>query len=173
MGSRRKRARFLATPRFTAMEAEMSATSQPLRGSYLMPSLEHATVADAMHPGIVACAADAPITEVARLMAGHHVHCIAVMGISSDTHGESLAWGIISDVDLVRSGIRTSADEIAGAMALEPVITVELTTPLREAGELMLAHDASHVIVVDGGTQRPVGILSTLDIAGILGWGEA
>lgn len=151
----------------------MSATTQPTHGSYLMPSLEHATVADAMHPGIVSCPADTPITEVARLMAGHHVHCIAVIGIGSGAHGESLVWGIISDVDLVRSGIRTSTEEIAGAIALEPIITVEPTTSLREAGELMLTHDASHVIVVDGSTQRPKGILSTLDIAGILAWGEA
>ena len=38
-------------------------------GSYLMPSLEHATVSDAMHPGILSCEPDATATEVARLMA--------------------------------------------------------------------------------------------------------
>jgi CBS domain-containing protein len=45
--------------------------------------------------------------------------------------------------------------------------------PLREAGELMLKHGVSHLIVVDPTTQRPTGVLSTLDIAGILAWGEA
>lgn len=33
-------------------------TIQRYHGSYLMPSLEHATVADAAHPGIVSCETD-------------------------------------------------------------------------------------------------------------------
>ncbi|MHB1570906.1 MAG: hypothetical protein ACYC0H_17120 [Solirubrobacteraceae bacterium] len=65
----------------------MSTTVQPYHGSYLMPSLEHATVADAMHPGILSCEADAPLIEVARAMATHHVHSIAVMGISHEAEG--------------------------------------------------------------------------------------
>jgi CBS domain-containing protein len=46
----------------------MSTTASESHGSYLMPSLRHATVADAMHPGIVSCHPDAPLTEVARTM---------------------------------------------------------------------------------------------------------
>jgi hypothetical protein len=37
----------------------------------------------------------------------------------------------------------------------------------------MLAERASHLVVVEPESERPVGILSTLDVAGILGWGEA
>jgi CBS domain-containing protein len=148
-------------------------TIQPYHGSYLMPSLEHATVADAMHPGILSCQANATLTDVARMMATHHVHSIAVMGISENQPGESLVWGIIPDLDLVRAGIRTGADRAAGGLALQPVITVGPAMALREAGELMLAHGASHVVVVNPATERPVGILSTLDIAGVLAWGEA
>jgi hypothetical protein len=37
----------------------------------------------------------------------------------------------------------------------------------------MLAHGTPHVLVIDSVKQRPVGMLSTLDIAGILAWGEA
>ena len=36
----------------------------------------------------------------------------------------------------------------------------------------MLAKSASHVVAVNPVTKRPVGILSTLDVAGIVGWGE-
>jgi hypothetical protein len=36
----------------------------------------------------------------------------------------------------------------------------------------MLTHSSSHVVAVDPETRRPVGILSTLDIAGVLAWGE-
>jgi hypothetical protein len=45
--------------------------------------------------------------------------------------------------------------------------------PLREAGELMLAHGASHVVVIDPRAQRPMGTLSTLDFAAVLAYGEA
>ena len=44
--------------------------------------------------------------------------------------------------------------------------------PLRQAAELMVSHNATHVIVIDPRVQRPAGVLSTLDIAGTLAWGE-
>ncbi len=150
----------------------MSATTIQTHHSRLMPSLQRATVADAMHPGILSCEANASLTDVARLMSTHHVHCIAVMGISHDGPGERLVWGIISDLDVMRAGIRTGADHLAGALALEPIITVEPGVPLRQAGELMLSHGTSHVVVIDPEIQRPIGILSTLDVADVLAWGE-
>lgn len=146
---------------------------QSLHGSYLMPALEHATVADAMHPGILSCQSDATLTEVARMMATHHVHCIAVVGLAPDEAGGPSVWGTITDVDLMRAGIRSDTDLTAGSLALQPVVTVKPTTPLREAGELMLSHGVSHLVVVDTERLFPIGILSGLDVAGVLAWGEA
>ena len=143
------------------------------QGSYLTPSLEHATVAEAMHPGILSCPADASLVEVARLMAGHHVHCIAVTGIASEGAGGSVVWGIISDSELVRAGVRTGADRTAASLALAPVISVQTDTPLLEAGELMVTHGVNHVVVLGPVTQLPIGILSTLDVAGVIAWGQA
>jgi CBS domain-containing protein len=153
---------------------EMSVdTIQTYPGSYVMPSVEHATVSDAMHPGILACNPEASCTELARMMATHHVHCIAVMGLGHDSSGESLVWGIVSDLDLVRAGVSDDdSAQTAGELARRPFLAVEPTTSIREAAQLMLKHDARHLIVVDPGTQRPTGILSTLDIAGILAWGQ-
>lgn len=141
-------------------------------GSYLMPSLEHATVADAMHPGILMCEPDASVSEVAQMMATHHVHCVAVVGIS---HGspECYVWGIVSDLDLLNAGIGGETGVTARDLANQPVIAVRAATPLLQAGQLMLTHKVSHLVVSDPDTQRPTGIISTLDIAGILAWGEA
>jgi CBS domain-containing protein len=136
-----------------------------------MPSLEHATVGDAMHPGVVTCGRDALIGDVARAMATHHVHCIVVLGPDYEHSGESAVWGIISDLDLVRNGILRGAEEAAGALAQQPIISVKPTMPLREAGELMVSHGVTHLVVIEPATRRPVGILSTLDIADILAWG--
>lgn len=145
---------------------------QPYHGSYLMPSVEHASVADAMRPGIMACEPDATLTEVARMMAGHHVHCLAVMGISQQ-EPESLVWGIITDLDLLGAGLRAGAEPTARALARHPMLTIDSRASLREAGELMLEKGVTHLVVTDIERMLPVGILSTLDIAGVLGWGEA
>jgi CBS domain-containing protein len=150
----------------------MSVTSRPSGGSYLMPSLEHATVSDAMHPGILACEPDASLPEVAQMMATYHVHCVAVIGISRE-EPQCGVWSVISDLDLVRAGIRGGEPPTARAIAQQPLVTVEPTTPLIEAGGLMLAHQVSHLVVIEPRTQRPIGILSTADIAGVLAWGEA
>jgi CBS domain-containing protein len=147
-------------------EETMSAIeSQGFHGSYLMPSLDHATVADAMHPGVLTCDPEAPATEVARMMAGQHVHSVVVTG-------GALEYGIISALDLLRGGTTPGAEPTASDLAQEPIFTVEPSTPLRDAAQLMLTHAATHVLVMDSVRQRPVGMLSTLDIAGVLAWGE-
>jgi CBS domain-containing protein len=149
----------------------MSDTALKSHGSYLTQSIEHATVADAMHPGILSCEPDATVTEVAKMMATHHVHCVAVVGISHE-QPECFVWGIVSDLDLVRAGIDGAA-RTARTLASQPVVVVEPEMPLRDAAGEMLKHGVSHVVVADPVAQRPVGVLSTLDIAGVLAWGEA
>jgi CBS domain-containing protein len=44
---------------------------------------------------------------------------------------------------------------------------------LQAAAQLMPRHDVSHLMVVDPAGHVPVGVLSTLDIAGIVAWGRA
>jgi CBS domain-containing protein len=95
-----------------------------------------------------------------------------VIGISHE-QPECGVWGVISDLDLVRAGIRDRDATTARALAEQPLVTVEPTVALREAGELMLAHHVSHLVVIQPGTGRPIGILSTADVAGVIAWGEA
>ncbi|MFZ0381685.1 MAG: CBS domain-containing protein [Solirubrobacteraceae bacterium] len=68
----------------------------------------------------------------------------------------------------------TSIQLLPGSyLANEPVVSIRPTTPLRQAGERMLEHGVSHMIVIDPETRRPIGVLSTLDVIGVLAWGEA
>ncbi len=97
---------------------------------------------------------------------------VAVVGVSHE-QPDCFVWGIISDLDLLRTGLRNGEQPSARALAVEPVVVVDPSTPLREAGEQMLAHGVSHLIVADSDSKRPVGVLSTLDVAGVLAWGEA
>ena len=151
----------------------MSATTpDAYHGSYLMPSIEHATVADAMHPGIISCDPDLPVVEVARMMATQHVHCVAVIGVSHADPGCAV-WGLISDLDLLQAAVASEPELTARELAAEPLRTVDPRTPLRQAAMIMLKERATHVIVIEPKTERPIGILSTLDVAGVLGWGES
>lgn len=149
----------------------MSTATRDITGSYLMPALEHATVADAMHPGLLTYDRDTPLTQLARMMATKHVHCIAVTD-DRDSSGAFIC-GIVSDLNLVQAGLDGGAEPTAGDIARRPPVSVESRTPLREAARLMVANDATHLIVTEPRTGRPVGVLSTLDVAGILAWGQA
>jgi len=82
-------------------------------------------------------------------------------------------WGIVSDLDLIAAGIRDNPERTARDLADQPVIAVKPSMPLRDAGDLMLTHRVSHLVVTDAEAGRPIGILSTLDLAGVLAWGEA
>jgi CBS domain-containing protein len=140
----------------------MTTKTQPY-GSYLTPCFEHATVFDAMRTGVVSCAADVPARTVGEVMATHRIHSVVVERAD--------AWGVVSDMDLLR-GARAGIDELtAGDIAVTEPVTVAPSLALDEAVRLMAEHDVAHLIVADGG--QPVGILSTLDIAGVVAWGRA
>lgn len=59
----------------------------------------------------------------------------------------------------------TAADLAAGE-----AVTVESSLPLTDAARLMDERGAAHLVVAEG--DRPVGVVSTLDIAGVLAWGR-
>ena len=148
----------------------MSTPGVTPRGSDRLPRLAHARVADVMHPGVVSCPADTDLTTVARMMASHHIHAVVVSGVVPDD-GEKLVWSLLSDFDLVAA--RDTADyREAGELAHTRVLTVEPEDPLERAAHLMVEHRLSHLLVVSAESGQPVGVLSTLDVAGAIAWGE-
>jgi CBS domain-containing protein len=150
----------------------MSTSIQPYQGSYLTPSFDKATVADVMRPGVMSCPPDFPATVVARTMATHHIHAVIVDGVRRDAvHGEQLVWGVVSDMDLVRAAGSGADDLTAGDLAATEPVAVEPGLPLPEAARLMDEHGTAHLIVIEEG--RPIGVVSSLDVAGVLAWGRA
>ena len=143
-----------------------------MHGSYRTPTLEHAAVGDVMHPGLLTCGPDTDLQTVAQIMVTHHIHSVLVSGIESTGGGEKLAWGLISDLDLVAASQRPELMALdAGQLASTEVVTVDADEPLERAAALMAEHQLAHLLVTAGG--RPTGMLSTLDIAGAVAWGEA
>ena len=123
-------------------------------------------VGEAMHRGVLTCERETPLTGVARAMAEHAVHCIVVESGSGD--GGPL-WGVVSDLDLVAAAtVRNLDDQTAGGSAASPIVMVTPAETLERAAQLMTEHSTAHLLVVDGTDSRPVGVLSTLDIASAL-----
>jgi CBS domain-containing protein len=117
-----------------------------------------------MHRGVLTCPRDASLLHVARLMADHRVHAVVV----TDDDAGAL-WGVVSDLDLVAAAaVRGLDEQAAGASAVTPALTVSTRETLQRAAQLMTEYGTAHLVVVDPPTPRPVGVLSTLDIARVL-----
>jgi len=81
-------------------------------------------------------------------------------------------WGIVSDFDLARAAARGELDATAGELAGSEAAFIAPAEPVKRAAELMAEHRVSHLIVSTAPTARPVGIISTLDLAVALAWGR-
>ncbi|MFI4984596.1 MAG: cyclic nucleotide-binding/CBS domain-containing protein [Solirubrobacterales bacterium] len=144
--------------------------SRPSRteGSYLIPRLEDALVADAMRYGIFSCPADASLRDAARTMSLHHVHTIVVTDPADGS-----PWGVLSDGALLSALVDSGGDERRlRDVADRDLSTISSSEPLTAAAELMRDRGIAHLVVRDAQSGRPTGMLSTLDVAGILAWGE-
>ncbi|HEU4975031.1 MAG TPA: CBS domain-containing protein [Baekduia sp.] len=137
-------------------------------GSWRSPAWEHATVADAMGAPAILCPADTPLVVVARTMATRHVHAVIVAPAAGQ---EPSAWRVVSDRALAAAGA-TAAERTAGEVAEQPREAAEPDWPLDRAARVMAEHGVTHLVVVDP-HGKPVGMLSTLDLAGVVAWSRA
>ena len=140
-------------------------------GDYLTPEFSRATVADAMRHGVIGCPRDMPLRGVARMMASHHVHSVVVTGRELDAAGQprKRAWGVVTDLNVTGSAAAIDA-LTAGDVAVAAVPVVQPDTPLADAARVMTEEGVAHLVVVSSESGEPVGVISTLDIAGNLGW---
>lgn len=137
-----------------------------LESSHTGPSFEQLTVGSAMHPGVVTCPLETPLLTVARMMATYRIHAVIVFSEESDDAAEAELWGVVSDLDLVKTASAGEIDErTAGGTAVTPVVTVEPDDTLARAAQLMSEHEITHLVVIDPGSMRPIGVVSTLDLA--------
>ncbi|MGH3081303.1 MAG: CBS domain-containing protein [Gaiellaceae bacterium] len=131
--------------------------------------LETARVGDVMHEGVVTCGLHAPMSEVARKMAANRIHCVVVWNEPARNEAAEL-WGVVSDLDLVKiASTEDLTDRTAGGSAATPALMIAPDETLHRAMQLMAEHETTHLVVVDPETTKPVGVLSTLDVAAVLG----
>jgi CBS domain-containing protein len=128
--------------------------------------LARTPVRSAMQLGLFECEPDADLRALARRMAERKIHAVVVPGVAwpGGPVGRR-AWRIVSDVELMR-GLRPRLEQTtAGALATTEVVSVLPSETLDHADQLMADHDTAHLVVVSPETGRPVGMVSTLDIA--------
>ena len=124
-------------------------------------------VRDAMHTGVITCPRDTALIDVARLMAIHRVHAIVTVDEPVDDEPAPL-WGVVSDLDLVSVLSSDEGDHrTAGEASASDVLPVRPDDTLDHAAQMLSEHEATHLVVVEPSTGRPVGVLSTLDVAGV------
>jgi CBS domain-containing protein len=126
---------------------------------------EAATVGDAMSRGVISCPPETPLRVVARMMATFGIHAVFVFEHQDEDDEAPRLWALVSDLDLVAATQLDLDFVTAGATAVTPLVSVGSNRPIAEAAELMAQHGIAHLAVTDPATRRPVGVISTLDIA--------
>ena len=108
--------------------------------------------------GVIAVPREAPVLEVIRLMAEHHIGSVLVM------QGSELV-GIATERDYARKVIlqgRSSADTPVGQIMSSPVVSVLPTDTAATCMQIMTARKIRHLPVLDEG--RVVGMVSIGDL---------
>lgn len=117
-------------------------------------------VAEVMTQGVVSCAPDMPLIDVATRMETNRIHCVVVQPPDGDQ--EARAWSVVSDLDLV--GAISMPGVSAGAIAATPTVTVSTQDSVGRAASLMSEYQTAHLLVLDE-TGHPSGVVSTMDMA--------
>jgi len=125
-------------------------------------------VAEAMTTGVISCTPDTPLRHVAALMADRHVHSVFVFDYGDEDDETSELWGLVSDLDLVAAGRKEIDLRTARDSSVTPLVCVRSDDSLDRAAQLMAEYSVSHLAVIEPATRRPVGVLSTLDLARVL-----
>lgn len=63
-------------------------------------------------------------------------------------------------------------ERTAGDVAGTELPTVTPDDRLARAAQLMAEHEVTHLLVVTPSTGAPLGVLSSLDVEGVVAWGE-
>jgi CBS domain-containing protein len=127
-----------------------------------------ARVLDVMTARLITCSPSTPLREVAALMATHRVHSVFVFDYGLEDDETPELWGIVSDLDLVAAAWADVDSLTAGESAVTPLVYVREDDHLRHAAQLMAESGVSHLAVVEPTSGRPVGVVSTLDIARVV-----
>jgi CBS domain-containing protein len=135
----------------------------PARPAISVGRLDRHTVADVMHRGVIACPATAPLADVAAALVERRTHTAMV--------AREGGWAFVTDMDVVAGALREEPAPTAGEMASRGLAKVRFDATLELAASVVAESRAGHVVAVDG-EGFPIGVVSTLDLVGVIAAGD-
>jgi CBS domain-containing protein len=147
---------------------EDSAMTSPTAPHQLDRSSAGPRVQDAMTTGLISCTPETPLRSIAAIMAERRVHAVYVFDYGFEDDETVELWGLVSDLDLVAAARGDIDRRTARDSSVTPLVHVFADDSLDRAAQLMVDYSTSHLAVLDRETRRPVGVLSTLDVARIV-----
>jgi CBS domain-containing protein len=135
----------------------------PARPAISVGRLDRHIVADVMHRGVIACPATAPLADVAAALVERRTHTAMV--------AREGGWAFVTDMDVVAGALRQEPAPTAGEMASRGLARVRFDATLELAASVVAESRAGHVVAVDG-AGFPIGVVSTLDLVGVIAAGN-
>jgi len=123
--------------------------------------LSYVRVRDCMHHGMLSCGPDDSLRAVAATMANHRVHAVV---IAERQGGRPL--GVVSVLDVAAAAARGDDQATASSATSEP-ITVSSDASVQDAARMMSNQGVTHLVVVEGASGYPAGVISMLDVASV------
>jgi CBS domain-containing protein len=135
----------------------------PARPAISSGLLERHAVWEVMHRGVVVCPAQAPLAEIAGALVERRIHTVMVAA--------GTGWSFVTDMDVLSAAARGELTRTASQLASkDPHPLVGANEALDNAAALVASGALGHVVVIDA-AGRPAGIVSTLDIVGVIAAG--
>jgi crotonyl-CoA carboxylase/reductase len=129
--------------------------------------LQKTAVREIMHRGVITCALDTPLKEVARIMNATDVHALFIVD------ERDVVLGVVSHMDMLRAFGQDLYDLKAQDIMTTEVHSISPEAPVPEAVQMMLDQRVHRLLVArrEGDEIIPVGIISTTDVIDAM-WGR-
>jgi CBS domain-containing protein len=124
--------------------------------------LDRHCVGDVMHRGVIACAPMAPLADVAVALVEGRTHAVAIF--------DDGAPRFMTDMHVLGAALRDEPGAVADPMAAIGALTVATGDRLDAVAQQLVESPSGHAIALDD-AGFPVGVVSLLDIVGVLAAG--
>lgn len=126
-------------------------------------AFDHLTIRAVMHAGVLTCGPDDDLAALARTMVTHGIHAVV---IERPTDSGPM---FVTDLELVRAALQPTDNARAGDLARGPAPSLPIDAPLRQAVAKMGDLDVAHILAVDPASGVSCGVISSFDLAAVLG----
>jgi CBS domain-containing protein len=124
--------------------------------------LDRHCVGDVMHRGVIACAPMAPLADVAVALVEGRTHAVAIF--------DDGVPRFMTDMHVLGAALRDEPGAVADPMAATGAPTVTTGDRLDAVAQQLVESASGHAIALDA-AGFPVGVVSLLDIVGVLAAG--